>query len=72
MNINLLCPTCQKATDYDAFKLLGVPVTLFKSFKRRITATTGNVTVTCSHCQNMFTVSKQTVMNLLADDNETT
>ena len=70
MIIKLKCPQCNTESDFDTFKLLGVPVTLFKSFGRKITAKTGTVTINCEHCNANFKVPKQMIMNVISEQGE--
>ncbi len=68
MKISLTCPGCNQSNEYDAFKLLGVPLTLFKSFNHSIRAQTGSVKVECVQCSCLFDVPKSDIMNITAKD----
>lgn len=70
MDIKLKCPECNAENDYDSYRLLGVPITIFKSFRRKITAKTGTVEITCKNCSATFKVPKQMIMNILTTQEE--
>lgn len=70
MQIPLECSHCHETHEYDAFKLLGVPLTLFKSFKHSIHGQTGTVMVSCLNCGEIFEVPKRDIMNITAKDKE--